>query len=456
MKQAVQSDGSSSTQLDPLQQSFTRWLFRAYLDLGPVPVEAPHHLHGLDFGIHALMEDTAYPRIQSALNPSFRDALVQETGLAQYNIKSPSELPSSLRQPRWTFMCEQIQSFESLSSLSQVRLAWLLGKLCLQDFLLELVPEIGAEQVASSNENASLAYLRAYSRCRLNIDDAANPYSLDEFKEIALHAPPGIARIDAHYQMISQSVKARGDLTAADYWQEKHLQAIESSRSEIDEFNHLLVMSRYHRVGGFLPQMRKDVEGVVREMDLAEQYALALPRRSEPERIAADEMLYPVYESRTKEALWLEDFDLAEERALKTVALSPYDARAWLHLGQVYCDRENPEDALRAYLRAVRLAPPGAEIAWFMAGQCYEALDDLESACNSYLASLQTDPLGLSAVEQLVEVSQRLGHSAIFRWAQGRLEQLQQRVEGLPEDQAEPYKLFAKPGGLSAERQEHS
>jgi tetratricopeptide (TPR) repeat protein len=268
---------------------------------------------------------------------------------------------------------------------------------------------------------------------------------VDEFERIALNAPPGIARIDSHYQMVSQHVKNAGDLEAAEYWQKKHLEAIDSSRSEIDEFNYILVMSRYYRVGGFLPQMRQDAEGVVREMDLAEEYALALPRRNEVERIAADEMLYPVYESRTKEALWLDDLDLAEERALKTVKLSPYDARAWLHLGQVYCDREDAEQALQAYLRAVRLAPPGREIAWFMAGQCYEQMDELELACDAYLVSLENDPLGVSAAEQLVEVADKLGHSAISRWARSRLEDLAERQEISPEAQPEPYKNFLKP-----------
>lgn len=430
--------------------TFTRWLFRAYLDLGAVPREAPHHLHGLDFGIRALAENRPYPRIQSALNPSFRGVLLAQTGLHSYAVDDPRSLPESLRTDRWRTLCEQVRGFDDLAPVQQARVAWLLGKLCLQDFVLALVPASAALRIASDNEQASLAYMRAYSRCRLNIDDPSRDYSIAEFEEIANQAPPGVARVDAHYQMVSQNVKHRGNLEAAEHWQERHRLAIEESRPELDDFTYTLMMSRYYRVGGFLPQMRRDVAGVVREMDLAEEYAKRLPRRTEVERIAADEMLYPVYESRTKEALWLDDLDLAEERALKTVALSPYDVRAWLHLGQVYCTRDDAARALGAYRRAIRLAPPGREIAYFMAGQCLEMLGDPESACDAYLSSLECDPGGISAAESLVDVAERLGDTAVARWARARVEHLVRRG-GDSRVTPEPYKHFPKPAEASPE-----
>jgi tetratricopeptide (TPR) repeat protein len=436
---------STGSAVSGKQESFGRWMFRAYLDLGPVSPEAPHHCHGLDFGIRSLVEDRAFPRIQSALNPSFRQALALELRAPECLIADPRDLPARLRTDRWQELCRRIEAFGTLPPATQVRVVWLLSKLCLLDSVLQLLPGSVSEQIGQSNEHASLAYVRAYARCRLNMDNPTRPYSNEEFREIALKAPPGIARIDAHYQMVSQAVKIHGDLQTAEHWQELHREAIVSSRPQLDEFTFGLVMSRFHRVGGFLPQMRQDATAVVKEMDLAEEYARALPRGSEVERIAADEMLYPVYESRTKEALWMGDHDLAEERALGTVELSPYDARAWLHLGQVYVERDNPEGALRAYRRAARLAPPGREIACFMAGQCLEALGDPESACDAYLASLDSDPLGVSSVEALVNVAGGLGHRAVERWARARMDELHGRQTGSLAPRPEPYKDFAPP-----------
>jgi tetratricopeptide (TPR) repeat protein len=428
-----------------LDHSFTRWLFRPYLDLGPAAPDGPHHLQGIEFGFRSLTEDKPYPRIQSALNPSFRDVLIHDTGLFDYRVATPLDLPEHLQTDRWRALCEAIRSYDSLPSRSQVRLTWTVAKMCFQQAMLDLVPASIVERISASNDDASLAYLRAYSRYRMNLDNPSLPYSMEEFAKIANEAPPGIARIDAHYQMVVQNVKNHNNLPLVEFWHAKHLTAIEQSRPELDEFTYLLVMSRYYRVGGFLPQMRREIEPMVYEMDLAEKYALALPRPDEAYRIAADEMLYPVLESRTKEAVWLKDYDLALERAQRTVKLSPYDARAWLHLGQVYVDREEPEQALAAYRRSARLAPPGREIAWFMAGQCYEVLDDLESACDAYLTSLQADPLGIAAAERLEAIATQLDHGLILRWVRPRLEELNKLKVHTPAPLPQPYKDLPPP-----------
>lgn len=430
---------------DRLDHSFTRWLFRPYLDLEPAAPDGPHHLQGIEFGFRSLTEDKPYPRIQSALNPSFRDALIHDTGLVEYGVATPFDLPEHLQTDRWRTLCEAMRSFDSLPTRSQVRLTWTVAKMCFQQAMLDLVPASIVERISESGDHASLAYLRAYSRYRMNLDDASLPYSIDEFQKIASEAPPGIARIDASYQVVVQNVKHHNDLAKVEFWQAKHMEAIEQSRAELDEFTYLLVMSRYHRVGGFVPQMRRQIEPMVREMDLAEQYALDLPRTDEFYRIAADEMLYPVLESRSKEAIWLEDYDLALERAQRTVKLSPYDARAWLHLGQIYIEREEPEEAVAAYRRSARLAPPGREIAWFMAGQCYEVLDDLESACDAYLSSLQADPLGIASAERLEDVATQLDYAPILRWVRPRLAEMEKLQVHTPAPRPQPYKHLPPP-----------
>lgn len=244
--------------------------------------------------------------------------------------------------------------------------------------------------------------------------------------------------------MVAQNVKHANDPAAVEHWQALHLRAIESSRESLSEFTYLLLMSRFHRVGGFLPQMRRDKEGVVREMELAEQFARSLPKPDEAHRIAADEMLYPVLESRTK-ALWLGDLDLALDRARKLLELSPNDPRASLHLGQVLLECDQVDEALQAYRKAARFAPPGREIALFMAGQCYEALDDLDSACDAYIAALHSDPLGIASAERLEEVAQQLGYTQVLRWARLLLEDLRKRQESVPPPRAEPYKSLPPP-----------
>lgn len=431
--------------LNPVEQDFTSWLHRAYLDLGPVPERAPHHLWGLELGIRAVMERRPYPRIQSALNPSFRQALIRQTGKIRYAIETPHDLSPELRTERWQALCDACDRFHEQPPADKVRIAWLLGKICLQRYLLRLLgPEV-YEHIGDSPEAASLAYLRAYARFRMSIDDPLSPYDISEFERIANEAPPGIAYIDAHYQMVSQYVKTFGDVKEVEHWHPRQLAAIERSRAELDEFNYLLVMSRYHRVGGFIPQLHRDKRGVVEEMDLAEKYARALPRADAVLAIAADEMLYPVLESRTKEAIWIGDLELALERARATTELSPYDARAWLHLGQVHLDRDEVEQALRAYSMSARFSPPGREVALFMVGQCYEELEDVESAIDAYLGSLWSDPLGISSAERLAELAAQTGNTMIGAWVQSRLQALEGQAVDAPAPRAEPYKHLPSP-----------
>jgi tetratricopeptide (TPR) repeat protein len=428
-----------------LSYSFTRWLFRPYFDLGDAAPDGPYHLAGIDFSLRSLLEDRPYPRIQACFNPSFRGALIRDTGLTDYDVTTPLDLPEHLRSRRCGTLCDLICSFDSLPCRAQVRLAWTLSKMCFQRAAVDLIPPSCMEEIGDSDERAGLAFVRCYSRYRMNVDDPSSPYSIEEIKKVAAESPPGINCIDATYQMVVQNVKHAGNVEEAEFWQARHLDAIERSRGAIDDFTYLFVTSRYHRVGGFIPQMRQDGEALVHEMNLAEEHALALPRPDDVHRIAADEVLYPVLESRIKEALWLKDNELALDRAQKLVALSPNDARAWLQMGEAYLECERPEDALAAYRRAARLAPPGREIAWFMAGQCYEALDDAESACDAYMASLDADPLGIAAAELLEDVARRLDRLSVLSWVQPRLERLKRMKAEAPPPRAWPYKSFPSP-----------
>lgn len=432
--------------MDPrIAGSFTGWLYRPYFDLGPPAPDPPFHVAGLRYGFRALAEGRRYPRIQVAMNQSFRDGLVASVGVPEYLVESPADLPEQLWSPEWRVLCEAVEAFDDLVVEQQVRLAWLIGKLCLYRFLTAFLPEGVADRIRTSHEHASLAYLRALGRYRLMLDGETQDYSMVEFERIAAEAPPGIARVDSHYQMVAQNVKHHNDLAGAERWQADHLTAIESSRTVLDDFTYQLVMSRYHRVAGFLPQMRRDKAGVEHEMSLAEKYARELPRDDDVHELAAKEMLYPVLESRTKEAMWMGDLELALQRAVELTELSPHDPRAWLHLGELHVERDEIEDAVRAYRKTVRYAPPGAEVALFMIGQCLEALEDPAAACDAYVGALRIDPLGVSSAERLSEVARATGSHALLAWATALLEELGVDPSEAAELGAEPYKHMPPP-----------
>lgn len=115
-------------------------------------------------------------------------------------------------------------------------------------------------------------------------------------------------------------------------------------------------------------------------------------------------MLYPVFESRTKEAISLDDYSLAELRGRQFIEMCPTDSRARLNLGQVLLAQQKIEEALKHYRTACLLGPPGSEVAWFMLGQCYEALDQIDDAYRAYAMSLHFDPDGIFSREALIGI----------------------------------------------------
>jgi tetratricopeptide (TPR) repeat protein len=197
----------------------------------------------------------------------------------------------------------------------------------------------------------------------------------------------------------------------------------------LDDFTYKHLTDIYYRAAVFVSILKDEQRAAVEEMDLCEAVAKELTQESktEVERIAAHENLTTVFESRTKEALWLKDFDLAEERARKLVEMDPLYPRYRLQLGEILIKQSKIEEALMMYRSAARLGPPGTAIAWFMAGQCHEKLENPELACDCYLASVKLDSLAISAIERLTKLSPQLGNPALAYWSTSRLAELQER-----------------------------
>lgn len=409
--------------MSELTASVAGWLNRPYLDLGPAPDEVPNHTAALVVDCRSLFGGEDTPWFWSSLNPSFREALTAEVGLPGYAVDDPTLLPTELRTPNWQQLCEYLANFTSLDPATQVKVGRMLNRMCFFRHTRALIPaDIGA-RAGERPELAFLAWLRAMAGYKLWLEDADPTYSLAEFELLAQTAPPGLARINPRYQMVVQNVKHGADLAATEHWQRLHHAAIEEARDDLDPHDYLMATSRSYRVAAFIPQMRRDAEGTVRDMDLAEQYAERMDVGTELQRKFAREMQYPVQESRIKEAQWIGDLDLALERAKRHRDDHLVDARTWLHCGQVHVKRDELEEALGCFRECVRLAPPGGEVARFLAGQCHEALGDLNAALDSYLGALRVDPLGISSVDGVQRVAKALG-SKVHSWAERRMEQL--------------------------------
>jgi tetratricopeptide (TPR) repeat protein len=157
-------------------------------------------------------------------------------------------------------------------------------------------------------------------------------------------------------------------------WAKRYERALAVATHEVDEFTAELFTSRFYRGTGFLPQRRNHRSEVVRTMDLAERHAFNMKPTTPAQELLYRENLHALMESRTKEALWLDDKDQALARALKVIEVDPYDAKAWVELGEVRYFRTEWQEAARAYIAAATLGPPASVVARYMAGVCFREL----------------------------------------------------------------------------------
>ncbi len=413
----------------PIESFPKAWLNRIYLDLGNFQAGSPHH-YKVEFSYNHLVNQTSVPyQVQVSLPESFREFLIRESGLYQYQVKNPLELPPELLTQRWQTLCEHLTNYSALTRATQVKLIKLLSSLCFHQAVLEYVPPMSAVEIARDSDSATLAFLRAMSNLILH-SDRHSPYNLKELETIAQNAPAGhIVRITAGLQILVELAKTFRDLEGAEFWRSIVTQEIETIRPSLDAFTAGLLMSVYYRAAVFVPLLKKEQEKVIAEMDLCQAYAESLRGETQEQQIIAYENQSIIGESRTKEALWLRDFDLAEERARKLVERDILDPRYRLELGEVLLKRRRVEEAAQAYRCATRLGPPGTAVAWFMVGQCYQSLGELDLACDCYLACLHCDPLAISAVKRLSKVAPVLGDEKLACWCQLRLSQLEQEKQ---------------------------
>jgi tetratricopeptide (TPR) repeat protein len=149
---------------------------------------------------------------------------------------------------------------------------------------------------------------------------------------------------------------------------------------------------------------------------VAERYARGAIAADAAQELKFRENLHPVMESRTKEALWLGDLDLALERALAVVDIDPYDSKAWLELGQVRLRRQELASAAETYAFAAVLGPPASAIARHMAAVCFRDLGQPLLAAFFFKAAVEVDPLAISPREQIQALPDLPALTALKEW----------------------------------------
>ena len=409
---------------ESLDSRFSTWLLRPYLDLGPLRT-GPTHARSIDAGWQAHSDpDSPSFLPQRALSPGFRIQLAEQAGVP-YGVGDPRELAEDLRTDRWRRLCQDIELWPELTSARQCRLAALLHSMCLYEPLLKLIPENCSEAGDGDPHAAQLAFCRASAKFMHGLPRRKSSYesgTMSAFENIALdersHAP---VRFNATAMVFVQKAKARAPFAEIDDWSKRLALAFAAVENGESGFTAQLFKSRFYRGMGFLPQHAGDRKLLVKTMDNAEQHARDLTANSAAEEILQRENLHAVLESRTKEALWLNDLDLATSRATELTRVDPYDSKAWAELGQVHYLQESWHRAAEAYVVAAMLGPPASSVGRYMAGVCFRKLGlDILSAF-LFKETLEIDPLGISSREEIFDLPDIEVLHVLKQWARANV-----------------------------------
>jgi cytochrome c-type biogenesis protein CcmH/NrfG len=152
-------------------------------------------------------------------------------------------------------------------------------------------------------------------------------------------------------------------------------------------------------------------------MDIAEKHARAMAPADDAQQLLYLENLHPLMESRTKEALWLGDLDLALQRAQQVTEVDPYDSRVWLELGQVRLLRNEYALAAEAYAAAATLGPPSSGVGRHMAGLCFRQLGQPLLAAFFFKSAIEVDPLAISPHDEIQRFPELPVLTALKSWS---------------------------------------
>ncbi|MFZ4151489.1 tetratricopeptide repeat protein [Streptomyces pseudogriseolus] len=398
---------------------FPGWLYRPFVDLGPWQAGGNPVTLALQMASHALadQQNRVMQNTGVAL-PSFRRTLLRATSLTRYLVDDPRDLDETVRTADWQLLCDHLDVYERLDGPQRLRTLWVLNRLTMHSAILRY-EEWRRRRTTGQPSDRRADLMCEIARISL-FHDGSGALDLTGLERLEATAPPGSwEHVEATYLLAQTSAKTLDDVLRLARHLDTHLASIEAvDRPEHDRAK---LLSRYHRLAAFLPQLTGDLDGMVRQMDAAESHC-ELMSRDEPHTRADWELFrYALLESRVKERFACNDFPGAERYALALVDHAPSTPNSWLTLGQARIERGDLEGALESCRWAALLGPHIAAEAEFMAGQCLEQLGRPDGARNAYVRSLTADPLAASSAERLHESGLAAANPYLADWVTGRV-----------------------------------
>ncbi len=341
----------------------------------------------------------ALPEInwQRLMPPAFRTNLVRESGLAEFAVKHPAELPERLRTPAWDQLCAWVGSFGAADPVRQLLTSSVLFRLGFGKLVLDLVPPRAAAELSGPDE-LRLHHWRDLVRYVGSVGGpvAAPTTSFD----IAGHpdCPPRLRFVIAVFAVVFHARETKS-VTEAVAWRDRAQEVLAEllADPECTPLDRMMLESRFYRSVTYVPFLERDEARLTAEMARAEELARAIRSTTPYEEFLRRENLRACLESRSKEALAFGREDLAHTRIEEVITLDPYEPKSHIELAESLVRQGRDREAADSYLRAARLGPTSTASSYGLAGECLDRAGLPELAQDCFIQSLRIDPYAVSS-----------------------------------------------------------
>ncbi|MBD0692334.1 hypothetical protein [Streptomyces sp. CBMA123] len=395
-------------------------MYASYFNLGES--ESP--------GLYARLPSLAYEFAESAergseraevnwqrlMPPAFRRNLIRESGLTEFTVDHPAELPEHLRTPRWNRLCAWLDDFADCGPERQQQIALVLYRLGFTKLVLELIPAVPVERLRTPAE-LRLHHWRDLVRYVASIGTGrvATP---DTSFAVAEHpaCPTHLRFVIAVVAVVFHARETRS-LEEAARWREIGAAALAELLAEPDRsaFEKSMLESRFYRSVSFVPFLARDRTWLARDMDRAEELARSVPAEGAYQEFLKRENLRACVESRSKECYAFGEDDRGDILVAEALALDPYEPKTHIEVAEGLLRRGLPREAADSFLRTARLGPVSTALGYASAAECFRRAGQPVLAEDCYLQALRLDPYAISAARGWAAVGTAGGTAELAR-----------------------------------------
>ncbi|WP_166427232.1 hypothetical protein [Nonomuraea mesophila] len=391
---------------------------RAYLDLGG----SGGALHNRILA-HLAAATAAGEQVTAVFqsNPvaGLRERVVRESRLDAYAARTPERLVEELRSPRWQRLCERLAGWDDHPPHLRSLLVNVLIRLGFYGEADKRLRDLPLDRPLDDVE-VSLVLQRAIAVYKS--DRGADERALGLLRHAYEQAVSPRSRLVAAMAITVHHARVDRDARAVGHWAGRALTDLAAFDGA--EGDDVILRSAALRACSFAPFFDRRLDEATEMLARCEELARSAPGDTVERRLARDENLRAVLETRSREAAGRGETELSLQRMHDLIALDPADSRAHRDLGYALFKLERFAQALVSFRTAARLGSPFAAVSWTLVAHCHLRLDDTDAALDALMTAIDIDPCSITALRGVLRVTERHGDGHLRAWACERLNRL--------------------------------